>query len=162
MVGTPPASKNVGWGMALLAGVGAGIIAAAACLLVLLILHAEIPPRRASALSAFAAGVLGGLLYALWSRVTRRPGAALWTTTLVLATAISVLVAMLPFPQGSSRFPIPIAGLLVPFRQVLALVGLGQFSDRRFPAQFLHVAITQHYVTAVAVSFLVPWWARRR
>jgi hypothetical protein len=162
MAGTQLASKNVGWGISLLAGVGAGFVAAVASVAALYVLRASVPPRGPSAWSAFVAGILGGLVYALLSRVTSRPRAALWITTLGLATIISIVVATLPFPQGSVRFPIPIAGLLVPLRQVLALIGLGQFSDRRFPAAFLHVAIIQHYVTAVAVSLLVPRVARGR
>ena len=87
---------------------------------------------------------------------------ALWVTTLVLATAVSVMIATLPFPAARVQLPIPIPGLLVPFQQLGALIGLGRFGTARFPAQFLPVTIGMHYVTAVAVSLLVPRWSGRR
>jgi hypothetical protein len=112
--------------------------------------------------SAFIGGVLGGLAFAAWSRVTSRPVMALWVTTLVLATAISVMISTLPFPAARVQLPIPIPGLLVPFQQFGALLGFGRFGTARFPAQFLPVTITMHYLTAVVVSLLVPRWSGRR
>jgi hypothetical protein len=124
--------------------------------------HTSIPPARPTVASAFIAGVLGGLVYAAWSRVVSRPVLALWVTTLVLATTISVVISTLPFPAARIQLPIPIVGLVVPLQQLAALVGLGGFGTARFPAQFLPATITMHYLTAVAVSLLVPWWAGRR
>ena len=112
--------------------------------------------------SAFIGGVLGGIAFAAWSRVTGRPVTALWVTTLVLATAISVMISTLPFPAARVQLPIPIPGLLVPFQQFGALLGFGRFGTARFPAQFLPVTITMHYLTAVVVSLLVPRWSGRR
>ena len=79
----------------------------------------------------------------------------------VLATVDSILIATLPGAAGSMP-PIlyPLAGLIAPIRQVAALLGLGQFSPRRFPAQYLLANTMLHYVTAVSVAILVPLWAR--
>lgn len=155
-------SHAVGWGRGFLAGVGAGIVAAVASYVLALVTHTSIPPARPIVASAFVAGVLGGLVYAAWSRIVSRPALALWITTLVLATAISAAVATLPFPATRLSLPIPIAGLVIPLLQIAALVGLGQFGKGHFPAQFLTATIAIHYLTAVAASLLVPWWAGRR
>ncbi len=155
-------SHAVGWGAGFLAGVGAGIVAAVACYVLAVVTHTIIPPARPTVASAFVAGVLGGLVYAAWSRVVSRPALALWITTLVLATAISAAIATLPFPATRLQLPIPILGLVVPLQQLAALVGLGRFGTARFPAQYLPATITMHYLTAVSVSLLVPWWSGRR
>lgn len=150
------------FGRALLAGIGAGIAAALASVGVAAAVHARIPPPEPTVGSAFLAGVLGGLVYAGWSRVVARPALALWITSLTFATAISILVAILPFPSGRDLIALPIPGLLVPLRQVAALAGIGHFSSFHFPSAYLRVAITQHYITAIVVSLLVPWWAPSR
>lgn len=151
-------SDSVELRRALRAGVGAGILAAAVSVGVTGVLHAPVPSSSSTAASALTAGVLGGLLYTWLSQTVRSPVLALWVTSLAVATANSVIVARLPFPafpDVPSRVPLPI-GLLVPLTQIAALVGIGRFTAQHFPAAYLSVAITQHYVTAVVVSFVVP------
>ena len=152
-----------GWGMSLIAGVGAGIVAALASVGVEFATGAPAPPHVPTAWSAIVAGVLGGLLYGWLSRITSRPVLALWIITLVLATIDSLLIATQAFPEGSLSVPgIPIVGLVVPLRQAAALVGIGHFSQRHFPQAYLLTDALTHYITAVAVSLLVPWWAKPR
>lgn len=86
---------------------------------------------------------------------------ALWVITLAIATIDSLLIATLPYALGPNpSIGIPVVGLIVPVRQLLALVGIGHFGTRHFPAQYLLAAAMTHYITAVAVSLLVPWWAK--
>ena len=156
-------SEVIRWRSGLLAGVGAGIVAAVACLAVNAVFRTRIPPADATAWSAFVAGVLGGLLYAWLSRITSRPALTLWIVTLVLATIDSILIITQPFPVGAGPlFGIPIWGLMVPLEQAAALVGIGHFTGQRFPANYLVSTTLLHYVTAVAVSILVPWSAGRK
>ncbi len=153
----------VGWGSGLLAGIGAGIVAALACLAVNAAFQARIPPADATGWSAFVAGVLGGLLYALLSRITSRPALTLWIVTLALATIVSILIITQPFPAGAGPlFGLPIWGLMVPLKQAAALLGMGHFTDQHFPANYLVSDTLLHYVTAAAVSIFVPWWAGRK
>ena len=160
---TMESSEVIGWGSGLVAGVGAGIVAAVACLAVNAVFRARIPPADATAWSAFVSGVLGGLLYAWLSRITSRPALTLWIVTLVLATIDSILIITQPFPVGAGPlFGIPIWGLMVPLEQAAALVGIGHFTGQRFPANYLVSTTLLHYVTAVAVSILVPWSAGRK
>jgi hypothetical protein len=157
------AAQTVGWGAGLVAGAGAGIVAALAALGTRLVMRSSLPPAGASAWSAFVAGVLGGLLYAWLSRAVARPALALWILSLALATIDSLLIATLPLPTGSSvPFGIPIVGLVVPVKQVLALAGIAHFGTRYFPASALPADTAVHYVTAAVVSLLVPRWAGRR
>jgi hypothetical protein len=154
--------QSVGWGAGVLAGAVAGIAAALACVVLVLVLR-EAPPPTYTAWSAFVAGVLGGLVYAWMSRVVSRPALALWIISLGLATVDSLMIIALPLPAGPSpKIGIPAAGLIVPIRQAAALVGMGQFSERHFPAAFLVNVTAIHYVTAIAVALVVPWLARRR
>src|ERR1700730_14473423 len=154
--------QSVGWGAGVLAGAGAGIAAALACVVLVLVLR-EAPPPNYTAWSAFVAGVLGGIVYAGMSRMVNRPALALWIISLTLATVDSLMIIALPLPEGPNpKIGIPIAGLIVPLRQAAALVGMGHFSDRHFPASFLVNVTAIHYATAVAVSLLVPWWAGRK
>ncbi len=152
-----------GWGMSLIAGIGAGIVAALVSLVVEFATGARLPPHVPTAWSAFAAGVLGGLLYGVLTRITSRPVLALWIITLLLATIDSVLIATQPFPMGSFTLGgLPIVGLIVPLKQAAALVGLGHFSDQHFPRDSLLPDTLVHYATAVVVSLLVPLWAKPR
>jgi len=152
-------SAATGWGRGTLAGLGAGIVAAAATVATSLI-GGRVPPPVPAAWSALVAGVVGGLLYVWLTRVASRPTTALWVIALVLATIDSLLITLLPLPSGSViLFGAPIIGLMVPIKQVLALVGLGHFGARHFPARFLATDAAMHYVTAAVVSLLVPWWA---
>ena len=146
-----------------MSGVVAGMIAAVACLAVSAFFRARFPPANSVAWSAFIAGVLGGLLYAWLSRITSRPAFILWVVTLVLATIDSILIITQPFPAGSGTvFGIPLYGLMVPLRQAAALLGIGHFTDRHFPADSLVSVTLLHYTTAAAVSIVVPWWAGRK
>jgi hypothetical protein len=150
-----------GWGASVLAGIGAGVVAAVACVAAEIALRAQLPPRVPTLWSAFVAGILGGLLYGWLARAVRRPVAVLWATTLAIATIDSLLIAALP--PASGRGPsigIPIAGLVAPLRQLLALVGIGHLGTRRIPAAALFAFTATHYITAVSVSLLVPWWTR--
>jgi hypothetical protein len=152
-----------GWGMSIIAGIGAGIIAALASLGLEFATGARFPPHVPTAWSAFASGVLGGLLYGVLGRITSRPVLALWIITLLLATIDSLLIITKPFAEGSGVVAgIPLWGLMVPLRQAAALVGLGHFTDRHAPQQFLFVDTVIHYMTAVAVSLIVPWVAKPR
>ena len=156
-------SEVVGWGSGLLAGVGAGIVAAVACLAVNAVFRTRIPPADATAWSAFVAGVLGGILYAWLSRITSRPTLTLWIVTLALATIDSILIITQPFPAGAGPlFGIPVWGLIVPLKQAEALLGIGHFTNEHFPARYLVSDTLRHYATAVAVSIVVPWWAGRK
>jgi hypothetical protein len=149
------------WSLSLLAGIGAGVVAGAASVGAEVTLRARVPPHTYTFWSALAAGVLGGLLYAWLARALPRPAPALWLIALGIATVDSALIAFLPLPSGGGR-PLPIAGLEVPLRQLLALVGIGRLGTRYFPASSLLADTATHYITAVAVSLLVPWWAPAR
>ncbi|HLW48330.1 MAG TPA: hypothetical protein VKW09_11250 [bacterium] len=148
-----------------LAGAGAGAVAGLAGVGAEMLLRAAAPTHPATLGSAFIAGILGGILYAVLGRVTRRPAAALWVITLAVATIDSLLIATEPLASGPNPSTgIPIVGLVVPARQLLALAGMGHLSTRHFPERYIVADAATHYITAVAVSLLVPWWAgpRRR
>jgi hypothetical protein len=150
-----------GWAASVLAGAGAGVVAALACVAAEIIMRAQLPPHVATLWSAFVAGILGGILYGWLGRAVRRPVVALWVITLAIATIDSLLIATLPYAVGPSpSIGIPVVGLIVPVRQLLALVGIGHLGTRHFPSQYLLVDTATHYITAVAVSLLVPWWAK--
>ena len=152
-----------GWVACILAGAGAGVVAALASVGAEIVLQARLPPQIPTLWSAFVAGILGGILYGVLGRVVRRPVAALWVIALAVATIDSLLIAALPFASGPGpSMVIPIVGLVVPLRQLLALVGIGHLGTRYFPGQYLAADATTHYITAVAVSVLVPWWAKPR
>ena len=51
---------------------------------------------------------------------------------------------------------------MVPLQQAAALLGIGHFTNEHFPAKYLVSDTLLHYVTAVAVSILVPLWAGRK
>ena len=121
------------------------------------LMRALLPPLVPTIGSAFAAGLLGGLLYSGLSRVFRHPVRVFWVLILVLATVDSILIATLPGAAGSTP-PVlyPLAGLIAPIRQVAALLGLGQFSPRHFPAEALFAVTVIHYVTAACVALVVP------
>jgi hypothetical protein len=153
-----PAYSSAGWAMGLLAGVGAGIVAGAATMGVSLI-GGRVPPPMAAGWSALVAGAAGGLLYVWLTRVSSRPATALWIITLVIATIDTLLIALVPLPSGRGTvLGLPVYGLVVPIKQLLAFVGLAHFSARHFPARFLPTDAAMHYVCAVVVSLLVPRW----
>ncbi|HLW60048.1 MAG TPA: hypothetical protein VKV57_09000 [bacterium] len=152
-----------GWGASISAGAIAGVVAALASVGVEVIMHARVPPRDATLWSAFLAGILGGILYGWLGRIVRRPVEALWVITLAIATISTVLIAKLPGASGPSpSLGIPLSGFTSPFRQLLALAGLGHFGTRHFPARYLPADAATHYITAVSVALLVPWWANTR
>jgi len=97
------------------------------------------------------------------SRITTRPALALWIITLVLATIDSIFIAVPPFPEGSGTvLGVPIVGLIVPARQGLVLIGIGHFGQHHYPRSDLAAVTATHYITAVVLSLLVPWWAGRK
>jgi hypothetical protein len=141
----------------------AGIVAALLSVGLEIATLSPVPPHVATFWSAFVAGILGGLLYGVLCRTVRHPVVALWVITLVLATIDSLLIAMLPGAAGRSpNLGISLSGLTTPLRQILALVGIGHFGTRRYPQAYLIVVTVIHYITAVAVAVLVPWWAKPR
>lgn len=141
----------------------AGVVAALVSVVVEIATLSPLPPRDATLWSAFVAGILGGLLYGVLCRTVRRPIPVLWVVTLAIATIDSLLIAVLPGASGRSpNLGIPLSGLVAPLRQMLALVRVGHLGTRRFPQAYLPVATAIHYVVAVAVALLVPWWANPR
>jgi len=160
MIGTQEKRQGVDWGRGLLAGVGAGLVAALASVVVRALLHAVLPPLVPTLGSAFVAGLGGGVLYVLLSRVWASPTAPFVIVILALATLDSIFIAALPMPGGPLPRPLfPVVGLIVPIRQLAALLGLGEFGTRTFPREYLLAVTVIHYVTAAAVAWLVPWWA---
>ena len=141
----------------LLAGTGAGIVAAAASVAAQLLMGARYPEPAETACSAFAAGIAGGLLYAVLMRISVRPVRALWAISLAIATLDSAMIALLPMPAGHGpRLGVPVGGLIVPVRQLAALAGMGHFGIRHFPPALLPADTVIHYLPAVAVALLVP------
>jgi predicted lipid-binding transport protein (Tim44 family) len=99
-------------------------------------LRSAAPPHLATVWSAFVAGILGGILYGVLGRLTQSPAPALWVITLVIATIDSALIWAVPFPSGRSPSTgVPIVGLVVPARQLLALAGMGHLGTQHLPAQ---------------------------
>jgi hypothetical protein len=150
-------------GIFLAAGIGAGIVAALGSVAVQLVTGVHIAHPVEIGWSALLAGIAGGVLYWALAGVVRRPIPALWGVSLAIATLDNVLIALLPLPGGHEpNLGIPIDGLLIPLRQLAALVGLGVFDAKYFPAAKLPADFIMHYVPAVAVAALVPWWAGAR
>src|SRR5437879_1577184 len=146
-------------GMFLAAGIGAGVVAAVGSMGIQLATGVHIASLREVAWSAFVAGIAGGLLYWVLAHVVRHPIPALWGVSLGIATLDNLLIAFLPLPGGHEpRLGIPIDGLMIPLRQMAALAGFGHFGARFFPVAKLPADIIMHYVPAVAVAMLVPWW----
>jgi hypothetical protein len=139
------------------AGVVAGVVAAAAVAAVQVLIGMRDPGLTETAWSAFVAGIAGGILYGALTRVVRSPGRALWVASLAIAAIDSLLVILLPLPAGHGpHLGIPISGLIVPVRQLAALIGLGRFGARHFPAALLPADTVLHFVPAVVVAELVP------
>ena len=157
---TKPSGSFVAWRAGLLAGAGAGIVAALASVFAGALMRASLPPVVPAAGSAFVAGLLGGLLYAWLSRVVSRPRLVFWIVALSLATIDSIFIATLGLPEVVETPPgVPIYGLLVPLRQLAALLGIGRLGQEHFPRAFLPADAVMHYVTATAIALLVPFWA---
>jgi hypothetical protein len=157
----PKPNAVPGWGRSIVAGAGAGVVAALVSVGAVIVMHAHTPPRDATFWSAFVAGILGGILYGWLGHLVPCPVAALWVITLVIATIDSLLIAIVPAASGPNpSLGIPIQGLTAPLRQLLALVGVGHLGTRHLAAGSLLAHTITHYFTAVAVSLLVPWWAK--
>jgi hypothetical protein len=162
-VGVPRRAAVPGWATSLAAGAMAGVVAALVGVGLEIVTLSPLPPPVATVWSAFLAGILGGLLYGALCRMVRRPVPTLWGVTLVFATIDSLLIALLPGASGRSpNLGIPLSGLVSPVRQMLALIGVGHLGTRRFPREYLTVVTVIHYISAVAVAVLVPWWAKPR
>ena len=152
----------VAWSAGLLAGAGAGVVAALTSVFAGALMRASLPPVVPAAGSAFVAGLLGGLLYAWLSRVVSRPRLVFWIVALSLATIDSIFIATLGLPEVVETPPgVPIYGLLVPLGQLAALLGIGRLGQEHFPRAFLPADAVMHYVTATAIALLVPFWAGR-
>lgn len=148
---------------ALLAGIGAGIAAGLINVAILLLTHSHVPPLRGTFGSSVLAGAVAGLIYAVWTRVSPRPVSALWFTALLVATIDTVLIFVLPFPSAGRRLGLgPIAGIMTPLLQILALFGIGHFGRGHLPESFLGIFSSVHYVTAIVVSLLIPAFVRPR
>ena len=147
--------------LALIAGIGAGAAAGLVNIGLLTLTHARIPPVVATGWSSVVAGVLGGLVYALWSRISPRPAAALWLTSLLVATIDTIVIFALPFPTAGRHLGLaPLAGIVTPLLQILALAGIGGSSPGHMPTSFLGIYLEVHYLTAIVVSGLIPIFAR--
>ena len=152
---------GVSFGMTFLAGVGAGAAAGLVNIGLLASMHAHLPPVNATGWSSVVAGALGGIVYWAWSRISPRPVAALWLTSLLVATVDTVVVFALPFPVAGRHLGIgSLAGVATPLLQILALFGIGGSSSMHLPeaAQPAYAAV--HYATAIVVSALTPVLAR--
>jgi hypothetical protein len=148
---------------ALVAGSGAGVVGALSSVGAQLALNVRFPLLTDTALSAFFAGLAGGLLYAVLVGVVRRPVSVLWILSLGVATVDSLLIALLPLPAGPGlQVGIPIDGFIIPIEQLAALLGVGHLGATHFPATYLPADTVLHYIPALAVAVLVPRWARHR
>jgi hypothetical protein len=148
-------------GAALVAGLGAGVVGALASVAAEVSLRVRFPLLTDTALSAFFAGLAGGLLYAVLVGIVRRPVSVLWILSLGIATIDSLLIAVLPLPAGPSlQVGIPIDGLIIPIEQLGALLGIGHFGTTHFPPMYLPADAVLHYIPALAVAVLVPRWAK--
>jgi len=144
----------------LIAGAAAGIVAALGSVGIQVVTGVHIARLPEIAWSAFIAGVTGGLLYWVLTRVVRHPIPALWGVSLGIATLDNLLITLLPLPAGHEpHLGIPIDGLMIPLRQMAALAGFGHFGARFFPLAKLPADVLMHYVPAVAVAAIVPWLA---
>lgn len=149
--------------LALAGGIGAGAAAGLSNIALLELTHSHIPPVTGTAGSSVAAGVLGGLVYAMWSRISPRPVAALWLTSLLVATLDTVVLFALPLPTAGRHLGLaPLAGIVTPLLQILALFGIGGSSVNRMPASFQGIMLAVHYLTAVVVSLVIPVFVSRR
>lgn len=147
--------------LALTAGIGAGIVAGLLNLGILLLTHNRIPPIRGTFGSSVLAGAFGGLVYAMWTRISPRPVAALWLTSLLVATIDTIVIFVLPFPTAGRSLGLgAIAGIVTPLLQILALFGIGGFGRGHMPTSFLGIYLAVHYIPAIVISALIPIFAR--
>jgi hypothetical protein len=152
---------GVSFPLALAAGIGAGAAAGLVNVGLLVLLQARNPPVMGTGGSSVAAGILGGAVYWAWSRISPRPAAALWLTSLLVATIDTIVIFTLPFPTAGRHIHVAaLAGIVTPLLQILALFGIGGSSPGRMPTTFLGIYLEVHYVTAAVVSLLTPVFAR--
>ena len=149
--------------LALAAGIGAGAAAGLIDIGLLELTHSRIPPALGTAGSSVAAGLLGGLVYAMWSRISPRPVPALWLTCLLVATLDTVVLFTLPYPTAGRHLGLaPLAGIVTPLLQIFALFGIGGSSPMRLPSSLHGIYLAVHYLTAIVVSLLIPVFAPPR
>ncbi|HVB10575.1 MAG TPA: hypothetical protein VNM16_09455 [Bacillota bacterium] len=149
------AQRRVSFGAALLGGVVAGVVAALGVIGAVALLGSRAPSPAIGGASAFAAGIIGGILYGIFGG-TRRPAAWLWACMLVLATLWSVLVARVHAAvPGGPNVPY-IVGIMQPLRQLEGLLGLVKLGPRGYPPALVRVFIVTHYVGALLVALVVP------
>ncbi|HEV2440868.1 MAG TPA: hypothetical protein VGX97_12485 [bacterium] len=147
--------------VALTAGIGAGVGAGLVTVALLLLTHNRIPPIQGTFGSCILAGALAGLVYAMWTRISPRPVAALWLTSLLVATIDTIVIFVLPFPTAGRQLGLgAIAGIVTPLLQILALFGIGGLGRGHMPASFLGVYLAVHCIPAIVISALIPIFAR--
>lgn len=148
---------------ALAAGIGAGAVAGLVNIVLVMELHSRFPPLEATGWSSVVAGLFGGLVYWMWSRVSPRPVAALWLTSLLVATADTVVIFTLPLPTAGRHLGLaPLAGIVTPLLQILALFGVGGSAPFHLPPAARPAFAAVHYAAAIVVSLLIPVFARPR
>jgi hypothetical protein len=141
----------------LVAGIVAGALAALLSAGAQLLMGARVPDLNETAWSAFAAGAAGGVLYYALVKFVPRPIDALWAVSLAIATIDSLLIILLPLPAGHGpHLAIPIDGLVVPVRQMGALLGWGRLGTRHFPERYLAADTVLHYIPAAVVAAVIP------
>ena len=157
--GTMKAQQRLNMG--LVAGLGAGSVGALGSVVAQWGLGVSFPLPSDTAVSAFFAGLAGGLLYAVLAGVVPRPASVLWILSLGIATVDSLLIAFLPLP-ATPGLPVgtPIDGLIIPIEQLAALLGVGHFGTTHFPVTYLPADTVLHYIPALAVAVLVPRLAK--
>ncbi len=159
--------RRVGFGACFVAGIAAGLAAAAVSVVASALLGGT-PPAQIAGPSAFVAGLFGGWLVL---PLVRGSTTWMWAVCLSFATAMSLAVALLP----TAFLPLPrglifLNGLAEPLGQVLQALGVlhhhapafagGAASGARGPARsspgarglFLLAAITMHYLVAIATA----------
>ncbi|HLW47111.1 MAG TPA: hypothetical protein VKW09_05025 [bacterium] len=146
---------------ALIAGIGAGAVAGLVNIGLLSLMHARLPPAAATGGSSVVAGAFAGIAYWMLARIFPRPAAALWLTSFLIATVDTLVVFTLPFPTAGRRLGLaPLAGLVTPVLQILALFGVGGSAPVHLPGSAQPAYLVVHYATAVVVSLLIPIFAR--
>jgi hypothetical protein len=153
----------VSFWLSVIAGIGAGAAAGAVNIGLLALMHARLPPVEATGVSSLVAGGLAGIMYWAWTRLSTRPVAALWITSLVIATVDTAVVFALPFPTAARHIRVPgLAGLVTPVLQMLALVGIGGSAPAHLPSAARPAYVVVHYVTAAIASWFIPLIVRPR
>ncbi|HKV43117.1 MAG TPA: hypothetical protein VJT32_00345 [bacterium] len=149
------------WGASVIAGAGAGVVAGLTSAAAGTLMHGQALHQTQILGSAFIVGILGGILYGWLGRITRRPVMALWVITLADATTGSFLIALLPLVSGPhSLLSFPVIGAMAPLRPLIALVSVGRVGPHNFLPRSSLPGMVTLYLSAIAVSMLVPRWAK--